>query len=550
MLRNADHSFRQPTDCKTLRLVACNTPRHLIPADFVRRLPFQWGHIHSALWSLRCTKTYRIFPPNEEYTARPNAHPRDPAAQTAAPKPAQGLQSVTALTHIGLSKMPPENSICWTNPSVLAFAPDEDPVQKVQRVARALVLEAREQGWEGPPFNPIELANYLGIRTAANSDVPDARLVNAEAGATIEYNPRQIRERVRFSIAHEVAHHLFSDWRERTRNRGAENSQPDDWQLEMLCNLAASEFVLPVGSLQSSEAVGPIEQLVQSARRFDVSIEAYLIRLAKICAVPIIALFASPYLTGDHNRRYRVDYSISSPTAPRARLAGRVVPVSSVMSNCTALGYTDKARENWILDRPHTAEYVGIGAYPGSRYPRVAGLVRLEDSESTQPAIRFVYGDIRTPLRGGSRIVCQMVNDKATTWGGGVARKMAQVFPHAQQEYKRKLAAMPVEDRLGSVIFCHGEQELVVASLIAQRGFGPSKAPRIRYLALENCLAELARYAVRQQASIHMPRIGTGAAGGDWGTIEEMIDEFLVRQGLSVSIYDPPPKRRQLELFG
>ena len=48
---------------------------------------------------------------------------------------------------------------------------------------------------------------------------------------------------------------------------------------------------------------------------------------------------------------------------------------------------------------------------------------------------------------------------------------------------------------------------------------------------------------------VHMPRIGTGAAGGDWGVIEEIIEEEMVRSNLTVTIYDLPPRREQFELF-
>jgi hypothetical protein len=46
-----------------------------------------------------------------------------------------------------------------------------------------------------------------------------------------------------------------------------------------------------------------------------------------------------------------------------------------------------------------------------------------------------------------------------------------------------------------------------------------------------------------------MPKIGTGSAGGDWSTIEEMLDDVMVRKGLFVTVYDVPPKRVQLELL-
>ena len=47
-----------------------------------------------------------------------------------------------------------------------------------------------------------------------------------------------------------------------------------------------------------------------------------------------------------------------------------------------------------------------------------------------------------------------------------------------------------------------------------------------------------------------MPRLGSGGSGGEWGVVEEMIEDEVIRSGVDVTIYDIPPKRQQLELFG
>ena len=60
------------------------------------------------------------------------------------------------------------------------------------------MLKARETGWEGPPFNPIYIADILNIKVEANSSIADARLLYVGDGAKIEFNPQQHRERVRF----------------------------------------------------------------------------------------------------------------------------------------------------------------------------------------------------------------------------------------------------------------------------------------------------------------------------------------------------------------
>ena len=46
----------------------------------------------------------------------------------------------------------------WTNASVVAFAGDKDPVEVMEAKARELALNAMDEGWEGPPFDPLALA--------------------------------------------------------------------------------------------------------------------------------------------------------------------------------------------------------------------------------------------------------------------------------------------------------------------------------------------------------------------------------------------------------
>lgn len=444
--------------------------------------------------------------------------------------------------------MPSTPLINWTNASVRAFAKNEDPRVAIEKAARELVLKAREKGWEGPPFNPLHIAEMLGIQIEANSRVADARLLATDTGPKIQFNPQQPRERVRFSIAHEIAHLLFPDWSEQIRNRGGDKT-PDDWQLEMLCNLAASEFVLPIGSLSASDDIPPIEDLMCARRKFDVSAEAYLIRLAKVSHRPIGVFVSSPMVLDNGTRRYKIDYFVSSPTAPKMRLSGAAIPSGSIVNRCTAIGHTDRSVENWVIDTPSLIECVGLTAYPGNIYPRVAGLIRFDRAQENHRPIRLVHGDVLEPRNGGKKIICQLVNDKALKWGGGVARKIAKRFPGAEEEYSDQVRQIKERDRLGLAIFSDVADGLTIASLVGQEGFGPSLFPRIRYSALQSSLEKVAEHAAVIGASIHMPKIGTGSAGGDWATIEEIIDDVMIRAGLLVTVYEVPPKRVQLELL-
>ncbi len=261
-------------------------------------------------------------------------------------------------------------------------------------------------------------------------------------------------------------------------------------------------------------------------------------------------MFCASSTTQDHRERhYRIDYFVPSPTAPTIFIAGRRIPDQSVINRCTAIGYTDSAREKWVDRQSHSIECVGIPGFPGSNLPRVAGLIRFDSRRDDSRPITYVHGNALDPKGDGKRLVCQLVNDRARKWGGGIARRAAEKFPQAEKEFANWIAALPNKDRLGCVHFSSETDGIVLASLIAQEGFGKSEFPRIRYGALEQCLNSTASYSQENGFTVHMPRIGTGAAGGTWEVVEEIIDECMVANGISVTVYDLPPKRKQLRLF-
>jgi hypothetical protein len=51
--------------------------------------------------------------------------------------------------------------------------------------------------------------------------------------------------------------------------------------------------------------------------------------------------------------------------------------------------------------------------------------------------------------------------------------------------------------------------------------------------------------AIELNAEVHMPRMGTGYAGGSWGLIEQLVDEILCRAGISVTVYELPATQSQ-----
>ena len=90
-------------------------------------------------------------------------------------------------------------------------------------------MQAIQSGWSGPPYDPFQLADLLKIPVVARQDISEARTVPSKSGFVIEFNPNRPRNRVRYSICHELAHTLFPDCGERVRNRAThERMQGDD----------------------------------------------------------------------------------------------------------------------------------------------------------------------------------------------------------------------------------------------------------------------------------------------------------------------------------
>jgi len=76
--------------------------------------------------------------------------------------------------------------------------------------------------------------------------------------------------------------------------------------------------------------------------------------------------------------------------------------------------------------------------------------------------------------------------------------------------------------------------------MIGQHGLKRTggKPPPIRYEAIEAALVKVAEEAKKLKASVHMPRIGCGLAGGTWDKIEPIIKGTLCVEGIEVFVYD------------
>lgn len=159
--------------------------------------------------------------------------------------------------------------------------------------------------------------------------------------------------------------------------------------------------------------------------------------------------------------------------------------------------------------------------------------------------IHEITGDATRPAQTDENIlVAHVVNDRGG-WGKGFVLAVSKRWPQAEKDYRDWAQSGHGREKfsqafqLGEVLISKVEPTLGVAHLLAQHGYlGPGNPTPLSYEALTQCLRKLAGIAAAQNASIHMPRIGAGLAGGDWPRILRIIEQEL--GDLPVYIYTLP----------
>jgi O-acetyl-ADP-ribose deacetylase (regulator of RNase III) len=153
--------------------------------------------------------------------------------------------------------------------------------------------------------------------------------------------------------------------------------------------------------------------------------------------------------------------------------------------------------------------------------------------------LRIVKGDAIAPQAGGNKIIAHVCNDRGG-WGRGFVLALSRRWPEPEWAYRQWHRAGVGEDfGLGAVQLVAVQPDLWVANMVAQHGMRPTgSAPPIRYDAVQRCLEAVAGHAGRLGASVHMPRIGCGLAGGRWELIEPIITRTLCARSIVTTVYD------------
>lgn len=156
------------------------------------------------------------------------------------------------------------------------------------------------------------------------------------------------------------------------------------------------------------------------------------------------------------------------------------------------------------------------------------------------PDLRHVTGNAAKASHGsGRKVISHIVND-AGGWGKGfvmaISKEWGKSVRRAYFEWHRDRPRSGF--RLGAVQVVAASPRIDIVNMIGQCGMltGSQGAP-IRYAALEEALGTMARHAAAVGASVHMPRIGCGLAGGEWARIEPLIAAISAAHSLTVYIY-------------
>lgn len=156
-------------------------------------------------------------------------------------------------------------------------------------------------------------------------------------------------------------------------------------------------------------------------------------------------------------------------------------------------------------------------------------------------SISIVEGNAAYPMGEGNKIIVHVCNNIGI-WGGGFTDDLTERWLKPEIAYlnwsmKHDPVDSPME--LGVVMKVKVEEDIWVANLIGQKGIARhgTVVPPIRYDAIRTGLARVAMMAYDLGATVHMPKIGTGLAGGDWNQIQPIIEAELCGMGIDVTVY-------------
>jgi len=161
--------------------------------------------------------------------------------------------------------------------------------------------------------------------------------------------------------------------------------------------------------------------------------------------------------------------------------------------------------------------------------------------ETAVRSIHYVNGDASKAQYGkGKKIIAQVCNDMGR-WGKGFVMAITDTWgKHPGKLYRRwHKAGVEAQFALGRVQVIALTDMIDLANIIGQNGIKTgSKGPPVRYEAIELGLDAVCVHAASVNASVHMPRIGSGLAGGEWARIQLILEAMTKKHTVAIYVYE------------
>lgn len=161
--------------------------------------------------------------------------------------------------------------------------------------------------------------------------------------------------------------------------------------------------------------------------------------------------------------------------------------------------------------------------------------------------IQYVKGDA-SHVNEKFAIIAHIVNNRCG-WGRGFVLALSNRWPvdaiEKSPEFMYRRSCDTYD--LGDIQMVETPDGVRVCNMFAQKDFKKLKhreselgIPNLNYSALYECLLRLRTECemAKPKYSIHMPRIGSGLAGGYWPKIEGIINQVFEQTPFHVTVYD------------
>ncbi len=156
--------------------------------------------------------------------------------------------------------------------------------------------------------------------------------------------------------------------------------------------------------------------------------------------------------------------------------------------------------------------------------------------------IEYLEGDATDPVGEGPKIIAHCCNNVGG-WGSGFVLALSARWIEPEMAYRTLYERNKdhFHKLLGSIQIVPVEDGVWVANIIGQQGVKrPGVDKPIVYTALEVGLKALGEFAWYHGASIHLPRIGCGLAGGSWAIVKSLIQRSIPSGRTAIYVYDFP----------